>query len=694
MVSISSIIGSFPPASLATADLCRFLTRLLNRRTAEELSSIRGFADTQTLPGYPSTLNPLLVEVIETLNRDGVDPGSLDPEAIEELLGRADLQRRLDTRTPLTRTPLRPGVAVSTEIRNMLGPLLQTVDGVGDKLMLISPVEVVQLEGLGWSCPRQPGVARTMQANEAEVMRLAWAGIEECFGWGTPALEPWAARFVDIAARHNLPAETAADVLRQMPPEERLALWRVLIEHNRDLELSDAHRPGSKGLHERLRAAALELDEQWLIILLPIMRHAYRSCAIDSHVAAGICPVASWDVENYLKRVDVVDASKERLGKFSPEELQFMLRELAASTSGGFDSSMDELLSRDLRGLRDGLVGRRYRRDVTSLLGVEPLLYTEMLIQIGSDRGAIERDLKRLVDDARKASKAQGRGLLGDIVSGPGLAIQQGSLNLGSRKQNIAVETASGTVEFEAENPFHGDQSAEQEDAETSLVSVLPTMENPFKQPAMKDLPPLPKPPRRKRPRTDTKIELPPMPDVPASRVAKADRRKSPTEEFESTPMPDAPPSRHAMPIRRKSPTEEFQSIPLPEAPELRPPQTTRQRPAMDSAEFETLPEAPKERAGASSPLVTPSQAVEFYKAAFKELQVMERDLLERGPWQEASERLKRLAVETSEIMVALGPAARSGDQDFSLALNKVRVVESYLKRIAPLLDDVPGIDS
>ena len=66
----------------------------------------------------------------------------------------------------------------------------------------------------------------------------------------------------------------------------------------------------------------------------------------------------------------------------------------------------------------------------------------------------------------------------------------------------------------------------------------------------------------------------------------------------------------------------------------------------------------------------------------------MERDLLERGPWQEASERLKGLAAETSEIMVALGPAARSGDHDFSLALNKVRVVESYLKRILPLLDE------
>jgi hypothetical protein len=687
LVSISSILGSFPPASLASADLCRFLTRLLNRRSAEELASIRSFVENQSLPGYPASLSPLLVELIETMGRDGVDPSTLDPEQIEELLGRRDLQRRLDTRMPLQRVPLRPGVPVSTEIRNMLGGHLHTVHGVGAKLMLVSAVEVVHLEGLGWASPRQPGVARAMQAPEAEVIRLAWAAVEECFGWGTPALDKWSARFVSIASRSNLPAEEVSDFLREMPQLERLSLWRVLIEHNRDLELSDAHRPGSKGLQERLRSAGLELEEAVLRLLLPVVRRAYQGCAVNPHVEKGLCPVAPWDLENYLKRVDVVPATRDRLKGFCAEEIEAMLRELAAVERSGFDASIEEQLRRDLRGLRDGLVRRRYRLDVSSLLGVDPLIYTEALIQTGCDRGAIERELKNLVDEAHRVSQAQGTGLLENVVQGKDMA-HQVSLNLNTRVQNVAVETATGTVEFEAENPFHGRSDEEKASDEKEVITRLPTMENPFKQPGMKDLPPLPKPPRRTRPRTETKIELPPMPSVPSHRPSSGSARKSPTEEFESIPMPEIPPQRQAPRLRRKSPTEEFESIPLPKVPDRKALPVTKERPALNPQDFDELPDVQLEKTPTAGPLVTPSQAVEFYKKAFKELQVMERDLLERGPWQEATERVKRLAAETSEITLALGPAARSGDQDFNLALNKVRVVESYLKRILPLLED------
>jgi hypothetical protein len=107
-----------------------------------------------------------------------------------------------------------------------------------------------------------------------------------------------------------------------------------------------------------------------------------------------------------------------------------------------------------------------------------------------------------------------------------------------------------------------------------------------------------------------------------------------------------------------------------------------------EEVDFETLP-PPRPNVTKSQPqLVTPFQAVEFYRNAFRELQVMERDLLQGGPWQEASERLAQLAVETAEIVASLGPSARSGDQDFNLALKKVQVVESYLKRVLPLLND------
>jgi hypothetical protein len=262
------------------------------------------------------------------------------------------------------------------------------------------------------------------------------------------------------------------------------------------------------------------------------------------------------------------------------------------------------------------------------------------------------------------------------------------SLNLNSRVQNVAVETASGTVEFEAKNPFHGREDDGKESDEQEMVPRLPAMENPFKQPGMKNLPPLPKPPRRTRPRTETKIELPPMPSVPSHRVSSGPARKSPTEEFESIPMPDIPPQRQPQAPRRKSPTEEFESLPLPKVPDRKVLPVTKDRPALQHEDFEDLPDVQLEKSQNTGPLVTPSQAVEFYKKAFKELQVMERDLLERGPWQEATERVKRLAAETSEITLALGPAARSGDHDFGLALNKIRVVESYLKRILPLLED------
>ena len=87
---------------------------------------------------------------------------------------------------------------------------------------------------------------------------------------------------------------------------------------------------------------------------------------------------------------------------------------------------------------------------------------------------------------------------------------------------------------------------------------------------------------------------------------------------------------------------------------------------------------------------MTPAQAADFYEMAFRELQVLERDLLERGPWSAARQRIGDLSKEAGSLADALGPPARSGDERFKDALNRVELVQSYLGRVAPLLDGPP----
>ncbi len=84
---------------------------------------------------------------------------------------------------------------------------------------------------------------------------------------------------------------------------------------------------------------------------------------------------------------------------------------------------------------------------------------------------------------------------------------------------------------------------------------------------------------------------------------------------------------------------------------------------------------------------MTPAQAEDFYADAFRELQVLERDLLERGPWSAARQRVATLSTEAGSLLEALGPPARSGDERFKEALNRVELVQSYLGRVALLLD-------
>jgi len=96
-------------------------------------------------------------------------------------------------------------------------------------------------------------------------------------------------------------------------------------------------------------------------------------------------------------------------------------------------------------------------------------------------------------------------------------------------------------------------------------------------------------------------------------------------------------------------------------------------------------------RTGAAPHLVTPSQGNDFYDASFRELELIERDLLQRGPYSGAAERVQAIAEQASELHAALGPSARSGDREFQAAQRRIEKVQAYLERIRPLLAPRPG---
>ena len=91
--------------------------------------------------------------------------------------------------------------------------------------------------------------------------------------------------------------------------------------------------------------------------------------------------------------------------------------------------------------------------------------------------------------------------------------------------------------------------------------------------------------------------------------------------------------------------------------------------------------------------LVTPTQADAFYERAFRELEVLERDLLERGPFPRAAEPVLALDREAGELADALGPPARSGDREFQAVLRRIEAVRSYISRVRGLLDVPHGAE-
>lgn len=681
MLSLSAFLTTLPPASLAATDLCRFATRALNRRTREELPDLLALLEQHSLSGYAETLAPALAGIVDRLIAEEVDPAELDPDGLERRMMTRPWLEAVGARTKLVPQHLRPGVPVSTAVRAVTRQALHILPGVGPQLMLVAPVEAVRVAGLGWSCLRGPAYARPMDAEEADHIKAAWAAIEESFGWKTPESEPWEGRFLRLIMKANLPAQPAMQALQRLGEDARRATWSALIEHARDQELAEGHRPGKKGLVRRLSDVGVEIPAPGLAALADVMSLTYEGCAPDPDVERGVCPCSHEDLATYATWVDVALASRQRLEAMPPELVEHHLRTMAEIDAGALDVDFDDTLRRDLRHFRDAYLKRRYRRRVEPLFGVEPLALTRHLVAQGSDRKRMMEAVQLLADEARRVRKEAGES--------PPAAAEPEATPAPAPEPEVAPVPALG---LPRNNPFKG--FAAQPPRQHSKTVTDTGLKNPFAELNVPsgDLPPMPRPPKQRRRITTRPIQLPPMPEVGKA----PPRKRLPTGPIRTT-RPASEPKVAAKPAEpratepKAAPRVPEVLAPLPKADE--PPAPLGSKPTKRLAPKVAPRKAKPSRLSSAAHLVTPAQANAFYEEAFRELQILERDLLERGPWQDAAERLHHLQREAQRLADSLGPSARSGDQAFKSALRRVEIVVSYLARIMPLLDGPPEPD-
>jgi hypothetical protein len=619
MMTLATFVGSIPPASLAKADLPRFLVRALGRRNQDELPTLIELLDGATLVGYPAVIAPTLRAFTMRMVAEDRDPQALDPDVADHILGTPAFLRLIASDLELEQIILRPGTPVSAEVRVLLDGRLVHRRGVGPQLVLVGPIEVIRLPGMTWSVLRSAPLARPMALDEMEALRDAWARIEERVGWPSEEALGWEASFVEIASRPNDDALSCAEVLRALTPFQRRKVWRGLIEHLRDQELPEDHRPGPRGVQQRLASVGTDLDMDAVTVLRAVADSAYQACSLDPRVREGYCPVRAEDLERYSRWIEVPDATRERLRELNPSVIAHGLRQLAGMEAGLLQMDQGEAFTRDIRAFRDGYLSLRYRRDVSVLLGVDPIGLVEELLANGLDRRAILSDLKDLVKRITSDVPVRQE----RAASGPSL------------REILKLDPRVGAK------------------AQPLQSTKLPRRE----------FPPMPEPPpARPTPGPRRRAELPPLPDMPPPRPhGLSPARVRPPG---PPPPPPLPEKSHPGPAREVAPAPQADRTRTPSDGDLT-------RPA-------TLPH-----------LVTPGQGIDFYEEAFRELQVLERDLLERGGWPEARARVTYLGDRASSLAAALGPPARSGDDEFRAALNKVDFVLSYIERIQPLLETV-----
>jgi len=760
MFSMTALLASLPPASLAETDLPRFVSRAFGRRLPSEIPGLRALLDEEVLSGYPPAVGLVLAAFAAQMVAEGHDPRELDPTLVERALRSVGFLEALEARADLERQVLRPGVILTTTVRDVLGDHLRVLPGAGPQLALVAPLVLVRLSGVRLAVPRGPVLARPMEPDEADRLRAAWSTIEEAFPMGDPEHIHWVGRFVRLAMRPTYDVGAAVDGLRALPLARRRGIWRELVEHLRDQELAEAHRPGPRGLAQRLRQLGFEPEAGWVEPLAHLAGAAFEAAGFDPLVARGVCAVEPQDVERYTEWVEVAGRDREILRAMTPSEIEQVLRIMAEIEGGRLDLPLDPEISRAVRSFRDRYLKPRCGRSLGALCGVDPLLLAEARLAAGEDRRGLYAALNDLVEEAAEAVRRKplvqlpsmtvsperqppgpeapgaeppeeeapaGPGAA-EVVPDPGSLVTTEPVALGPPRDLAPEAPPPG-----AEGAFEGRSAPPNAAAPGRLAVVDPSRGGEAVpggraelgvRPPRFELPPLPAPPPlRARPRTRPRTGFPPMPSgnpFEAAELAPEVRPRPPT-------APASPP-RAAVSAEAGGASEagrsQARSAAPPPADRAAPPPAERggrpsdkggqggggspsgsgERPRGPGpaprpvAEVASPPRgaSPRPDPGRGAPvrrrpptvphLVTPQQGHEFYEAAFKELEILERDLLQRGPWPAAKERVDALRDEAAELSGALGPSARSGDRAFSGALRRVEVVQAYIERMRPLL--------
>ena len=720
MLSLTAVLASLPPASLAETDLPRFVAQALGRRTRQDLPGLASLFSEETLRGFPPGLGAVLASACDALYKDHLDPQLLDSRAADALLGSRAFIASLETRIEVRRQRLRPGTLVTGELRQTLGMRLTILPGVGRELMLVAPVDLAQVPDARYAMPLTVVVARPGSAAEGEVYRTHWAILEEAFGLSGPEAERWTARFFAIARRENHDARLVKDGLLPLAPETRRRLFDTLVGHFRDGELPEQHRPGRRGLEGRLSALGLELDRPWMEPLIGLVEATYRAAGLDPDVTAGRPPCPREDLVRWAGWVDVPQAQKKLLLDLDPTVIEQHLVALAEIEMGRADGLVDDALRRPLASLRDGCLRPRWQRSQAALLGIDPLLLAEARIASGDDRQTIPERLAALAAEAtatlasRPATEPAPRPRPARAAARASTQASPPAHPSAHEPQTPAPETQTPLPEPQPLTPEPRTPAQEPEPPVTPPLTSLPEPQTPDPRPDVPavapprfHLPPLPEvPPPRPAPRVRPRTELPPLPPIPPLAAAPLQPPGPPRPQPErpatlprlqraptSRPItrsagPAATPTSAPPPSPGPGPNASPNPAPRPaQRPHTAAPTTAQGAPQAAPITRAPLAAASRPRLQTTPHLVTPAQGNEFYDAAFRELELIERDLLQRGPTAQARERADALGREAKELHDALGPSARSGDREFLSAQHRLEKVLDYLERLGPLLE-------
>lgn len=724
MLSLTALLASLPPASLAETDLARFAAQAIGRRAKAELPGLAALFGEETLRGYPPRLGAILQALVETVIQVGLDPHELDARTVDGLLGGSVFLGRLGDKVPVGRQRLRPGTLVHATLRQTLGARLLVLPGVGRELMLVAPVDLAEVPEARFAIPLGVALARPAPADESEAVRAAWAVIEERFGLDGPDARRWGARFVAIARRENHDAEAARAGLATLTAAQRHELWEALVGHLRDQELPEQHRPGRRGLERRLGSLGLDgviegRIPAWVEATLSLCESAYRGTGLDPEVAAGRCPAPRDDVERWGGWVDVPAAGRERVVALDPTEIEVLLVALAEDDAGRVErpAELTDALARGLASLRDGCLRPRWQRSRWTLGAMDPLALADARIASGEDTHAIRRLVEALAQEAMKAtptSQSPGLGAAKSRTTPRSNAGGQVTARAGVRApggdevtQLVAAVADEAGADRDPEGATGSSAAANEPAGPASEATLEPRpVEGDGQKKVRFTLPPLPAvPPPRPAPRVRPRTDFPPMPSIPAATPA-APRPTTavpsatsgvPLSPDRATRAPRAPtvprPTAQRVPSRgldalppRATEAPRARAVPSREASESFPSEAVSRGPQPRAAS----PDRPRTGRASTIPhLVTPTQGNEFYDTSFRELELVERDLVQRGPSPAARERIEALTREAFELHDALGPSARSGDREFLQAQKRIEKVQAYLERLRPLLTEV-----